>query len=213
MNAGFTVWGSDGKAVQVDDTYQNLVLRERGTVVTDQSLFLGGSKVTFTRAGLTHPLMAVNGNQMMTSMGSEIGSGTGQFQYTIMTSLPVGSSVPYFLFDVPVVSDAGFGMQVFSQHGEKTFDLASKYLRVVDVMDRIIGDSTRNYDSSRTYACVHMEFGLRQSSRIGTTAMVSTRINGGTITTPFLTAESFATSPISENARTAVIFVIDVTNY
>lgn len=210
MPAGFTIWNPDGHTVQVDDTYRNLAVREQGVINTVGSLFGGGSIVSFNRSGLQYPLLALGGTNW--TMGASWNDQSGGFIFNVVSAGPVGTGVPYFIFDVPDNTDFHYGAQVFDSQGRKTFDALRKYLRVVDMFDSN-GSDHRSYDASKTYAFIHMVFGFRQWNQIGSSQVVATKATGGVVDTSYMTTDQFPGSPTALNVRTATILVVDVTNF
>lgn len=214
MPVGFQVFLADGTTVQADDTYRNLSVNEQGTAVTTTPTNAGGtvsSFVLFYRTGLTMPLLAVGGS----------GSAVGQTFFDaannrcgfIITSGAVGSSVPYYIFDVPFATDPRFGLQVFNAAGQKTFDITQKYMRVNDMYQSSVSSIVnKTYDASRVYACIHMITGFRISAVAGNTQLLSTRVSAGVVTSQGLVVDGSQGIP-SINETSATILVVDVTHY
>jgi len=158
------------------------------------------------------PLLAVGGS----------GYATGQVWYDavnarwgfmITSAGGIGTSVPFYIFDVPYDTDPHFGLQVFNAAGQKTFDIMQKYMRVNDFYSvSASSQQTRNYDPSRVYACIHMIVGFRISAQAGNTQLVGSRVSGGAVTTTGVIVDGPQGIP-TINEALAQILVVDVTHY
>jgi len=213
MTIGFQVLLADGTTVQADDTYRNLSVREQGSATTTNLTAAGGTSfIVFYRTGLTMPLLAVGGTGYATGQ-VWYDAANARWGFMITSGGGVGTSVPFYIFDVPYDSDPGFGLQVFNAAGQKTFDIMQKYMRVNDfysVSASVL--ATRNYDPSRVYACIHMIVGFRISAQAGNTQLVASKVSGGSVTTTGIIVDGPQGIP-TINEALAVILVVDVTYY
>lgn len=213
MTVGFQVFLADGTTVQADDKYKNLAVREQGSVATTNLSNGGGTSfVVFYRTGLIMPLVAVAGT------GAAVGqiwydSANNRWGVMLVSAGGVGAQVPYFIFDVPASTNPGFGLQIFNAAGEKTFDITQKYMRVVDMFATSARTgTTRNYDASRTYACVHMQVGFSIVAQAGNTMLGASRVNAGAVALSGIVVDG-AQGVSTTNEGQSVILVIDVTYY
>ena len=125
----------------------------------------------------------------------------------------IGTSVPFYIFDVPFATDPHFGLQVFNAAGQKTFDIMQKYLRVNDMYNSGVSSIVnKSYDPSRVYACIHMITGFRISPIAGNTQLLATRVSAGAVTSGGLIVDGSQSIP-TINESSATILVADVTFY
>lgn len=213
MTVGFQIFLADGTTVQADDTYRNLSVNEQGTAVTTTLTSQGGNSfVTFFRTGLTMPLLAVGGSHG--AVGQQwFDAANNRWIFMVTAGGGIGSTVPFYIFDVPFATDPHFGLQVFNAAGQKTFDIMQKYLRVVDMYTSGVSSIVnKSYDASRVYACIHMITGFRISAVAGNTQLLSTQVSGGAVTSGGMIVDG-AQGISTINESTATILVADVTFY
>ncbi|APG04966.1 hypothetical protein BJI69_14400 [Luteibacter rhizovicinus DSM 16549] len=213
MTVGFQIFLADGTTVQADDTYRNLSVNEQGTAVTTTATLAGGtSYVTFFRTGLTMPLLAVGGTGF--AVGQQwFDAANNRWGFMVTSAGGIGSSVPFYVFDVPFATDPHFGLQVFNAAGQKTFDIMQKYLRVNDMYNSSVSSVVnKSYDASRVYACIHMITGFRISAVAGNTQLLATRISAGVVTSQGIIVDG-AQGISTVNESPATILVADVTFY
>lgn len=212
MTVGFQIFLADGTTVQADDTYRNLSVNEQGTAVTTTATLAGGTSfVTFFRTGLTMPLLAVGGAGF--AVGQQWFDAANNRWIFMITSGAIGTSVPFYIFDVPFATDPHFGLQVFNAAGQKTFDIMQKYLRVNDMYTSAVSSIVnRSYDASRVYACIHMITGFRISAVAGNTQLLATRVSAGVVTSQGMIVDG-AQGISTINESPATILVADVTFY
>jgi len=213
MTVGFQLLLADGVTVQADDKYRNLTVREKGSVATTNLSNAGGTSfVVFYRTGLTMPLIAVAGTGFAVGQiwFDTVGNRWG---IMLVSGGDVGTQVPYFIFDVPFDTDPHLGLQVFNTSGQKTFDIMQKYMRINDMYSASARPTTtRNYDASRTYACIHMQVGFSISAQAGNTMLYATRVSAGVVAGQGIIVDG-AQGISTINEGQAMILVIDVSNY
>jgi len=206
--AGLQIFNADGQTVTIDSTYRNLALRSKSIATTDRTAGFG-SYVDFTASGLTMPMIATK-----TSFGSTANvtnQGNGTFGFRIYASMATGAQVPYYIFDVPVLSDSRYGLEVFDSTGNLTFDATgSKYLRVVDFL-QVTSGTTKAYTPGRDYACIFNDWGLRAEPPAKNVRIYGASINAETMASTLIVVDT--TTPASFMYYTAQFMVIDVTNY
>ncbi len=161
---------ADGTTVQADDTYRNLSVNEQGTAVTTTATNAGGtvsSFVIFYRTGLTMPLLAVGGSGF--AVGQTFFDAANNRWGFIITSGAVGSSVPYYIFDVPFATDPHFlafrsSTQPVRRHSISRRSICASMTTYQSSVSSIVN---KTYDASRVYACIHMITGFRISAVAG----------------------------------------------
>ncbi|MEV8518684.1 hypothetical protein ABZR86_02690 [Dyella marensis] len=212
-DAGFTVYGDSGVA-QVDNTYANLSLVEKGTLTTNQSLY--GASVTYgtigPRSDLVSPIICVGGSLYARP---ETFYGAGQIGFNISVAGPLGTQVPYYIFDVPRAPPAhGFGLQVWNAAGQLIFDASAGPMRVVGFVQNATGTTIFAGTAGRAYAVAHVIRGFRSARvegfnvRAVFTQVASNVVNQNLLIVQDLTSGD--TPVLSANLMTAL--VIDVTN-
>jgi hypothetical protein len=131
MPAGLQVWNAND-FLQIDETYRNLVLRQKGTVPD------GGSGVSFAN-GVTPvcciaPTIGPSGKAAALNGMSIVGS-----TYT----WNVSAQADYWVFDVPPVPPAhGAGLQVKDASGNLVYDSDYAPMRVFKVYTHTPADGT-----------------------------------------------------------------------
>jgi len=213
MTVGFQILNADGVTMQVDDNYRNLSVREQGTATTTTLNPSGtGSAVVFYRTGLTMPLLAVGGSSYAAGQWF-YDAANNRHGFVVTTTGAVGSTVPFYIFDVPFDSNPGFGLQVFNAAGQKTFDALQKYLRVIDVFSGPARPLvTKTYNASRLYACIHMVNGWSIDYHAGNTMLKGSSVSGGTVNAQGMTVDGNQGNNVTYEQQ-GTILVVDVTNY
>lgn len=212
-NAGFTAYG-DGGVAQVDNTYANLSLVEKGTITTDQPLY--GSSVSYKtigpRSDLVSPIICVGGS--VYARPETFYSAT-QIGFNISAAGPVGTQVPYYIFDVPPAPGAhGFGVQVWNAAGQLIFDASMGPMRVVGFFQNATGTPIFTGTAGRSYAVAHDIRGFRSAKVEGfNVRAVFTRATGNVVDQNLIIVQDLTsgdTPVLSANLLTAII--VDVTN-
>lgn len=206
--AGLQIINADGQTVTIDSTYRNLALRTKGIATTDRSN-IQSSYVDLNLSGLTMPMIATKTSFASAARTANVGN--GEFIFRIYAGGPVGSQVPYYIFDVPAPSNARYGLQVFDGSGNLTFDAASsKYLRVMDFF-QTTESMTRSYPPGRDYACIFNDYGLRAEPPAGNIRIYGARINAEVMTSTYIVIDSYTGTTFMYYVPKYM--VIDVTNY
>ena len=216
-NAGFTVYGDSGVA-QVDNTYANLSLVEKGTLTTDQSLY--GAQVSYKtigpRSDLVSPIICVGG--AVWSRPETFYSAT-QIGFNVSVGGPVGTQFTYYIFDVPknLGGAHGFGLQVFNAAGQPIFDASTGPMRVAAFIQNASGGSSSPIftgAAGRSYAVAHDIRGFRSAKVEGLNVRaVFTQAAGNAVYQNLLIVQdldSGSTPTLSASLLTAII--VDVTN-
>lgn len=213
MPAGLQIMNADGVTVQIDDTYANLAVVYMGTIATDTLVPAGGnSGVTFSRSGLKNPLIAVAGSMPQVAVCWLQDAASGTWGFNIAAGGGIGTQCKYLIFDNPPATPTNYGFQVFDASGNKTFDGAMRYLRVID-MQLNVAPGTLNYDASRQYAICHIKFGFRVWNQTGFNDVIVSRVNGGSVQLDYMHINTVPGSPTQLNQSNSSILVIDITNY
>lgn len=143
MEAGFVVY-NDHDTVQVDSTYTNLSVLNKGTLTTD----VGGN---FMQPEMPPERIRVTRCSSAVAIpGRLIKSKTGN------------ASVQWWLFGPP--TDSGeFGLQVFDASQRLVFDSNRQYARVAGVFATSLNTTaSRSYPAGRVYAGVVSQMGVRK---------------------------------------------------
>jgi hypothetical protein len=211
-DAGLRVFGDSG-VFQIDNTYRNLSLREKGTFVTTSNMYSSVSVAQISaRTGFTSPILAVGGSVLSQPIVL-YDSGTGRFSFAVRASGPIGTQVPYWIFDVPPPPPAsGAGIRVWNASGQLVFDSSLPPLRVVKFS---VNSDNPNFSgqAGRSYAVAHVRNGYRQVTiEQQTVRATMTRVNGSTVDGAPVAIQD------TDNTPTTLIvpmnsLVIDVTNY
>ena len=119
MPTGLQITNSTG-VLQIDETFRNLALRQKGTIAAATNLVI---------SGLTSPILAfrpVTGNG--TGFTKITDNGTGTFTWTASVR---SSAANYWLFDVPLASAETVGLRVYDASSNLAFDSGQKYMKPV----------------------------------------------------------------------------------
>jgi hypothetical protein len=225
-NAGLLVRNSGGVIV-IDGQYHNPSMRAKGTAVT-ATIKGSGSYVSFTVGGLTAtPVIAVSSTLGAIAHVSSFASGSALVE--IIAHGPVGTSVPWWIFDKPGIASPPKYFVVRNAAGEVVFNANERYMRVAGVMqvNGITGGSL-TLPSGRTYASyfgtpvgrsvTFTQTGVPQDDHWYITAIRRfVAINDGAITTN--EADVGQSGPYVQVGAPAryqfdgTAFLLDVTNY
>lgn len=157
-NAGLQIV-NDGGSVQIDQGYRNLCLRQKGNAVTTGNLVSGTSWMSFNVSGLTSPIIAVGG-AVGASAQTYWDAANSRHGFLISAIGAIGTSIPYYIFDVPAELGSTYGFQVRDTAGALIFDALQPPLRVRGFyVNASGGDSSK--PSGRTYAVAHVKLGFR----------------------------------------------------
>lgn len=210
-NAGLQII-NDGGSFQIDQTYRNLCLREKGTIATTATLSSGSSYVSFNRTGLTSPIIAVGGSATA-SVQTYWDAANSRHGFLISVNGAIGTSVTFYIFDVPKDLGATYGFQVRDASGVLLFDATQPPLRVRGFYPNQSA-SVSSLAAGRTYAIAHLLVGFRAF----TVEALFTRMYGTVPTTNgfsmnFINYSSIPSSPTQTIVRLPTLMAIDVTNY
>lgn len=209
--AGIKIVNQAGGSVQIDQTYRNLCLRQKGNAVTNGNLVNGCSYVLFFVSGLTTPIVAVGGG-VRASVQVFWDAANARHGVTISAVSGIGTSIPYYIFDVPKELGSKYGLLVRDPSGKLIFDALQPPLRVRGFyVNATSGDSTLT--AGRTYAVAHLMLGFRANtveiySRLYGTAATSNGFSFGTID-----FASIVGQPQQTLVRLPTLLAIDVTDY
>jgi hypothetical protein len=203
---------NDGGSFQIDQTYRNLCLRQKGTAVTSSTLSSGSSYASFNVTGLTSPIIAIGGSATA-SVQTYWDAPNSRHGFLISANGAVGTSVPYYIFDVPTELGATYGFQVRDASGVLLFDATQPPLRVRGFY-RNQSANVSSLASGRTYAIAHVKLGFRAV----TLEALFTRMYGTVPTTNgfnmnYINYNSIPASPSQTAVRQPDLMAIDVTNY
>lgn len=146
MPVGFQSIGDHG-VYQIDELYQNLQLRAKGTFANHTAVSL---------ANATMPVIAVRTTHANGALF--IGGGFSGSTYTFNFRNPVVSG-DYWIFDVPVDS-GNVGLQIFNAAGAMVFDSSLDYMKMAGAAT--IGTSTE--PAGKTYAWIQTGTGLNEAN-------------------------------------------------
>jgi hypothetical protein len=144
---------NDAGSLQIDETYSNLFLHQRGTVATTNALLFGISIVDFTIPNCRYmPVLFVNCNVSAKVAVLSMSGTTANCRASAFGS--VGTQLTYYAFDrAPNVAVANYGLQVFDAAGNITFDALRSPMRIVGSFSAPGNSgSSGTYASGRTYA-------------------------------------------------------------
>jgi hypothetical protein len=202
---------NDSGSVQIDQTYRNLCLRQKGTLTTTANLPAGGSSYgSFNVTGLTTPIIAIGGSAQAT-VQTYWDSANARHSFLISTQGGIGTSVPYYIFDVPAELGSAYGFQVRDSTNKLIFDALQQPLRVRGFYVNQSANVS-NLTSGRTYAVAHTVVGFRAVTvenlflHMYTTAATTNGFNMGQ-----LNYSTIPASPTQTIIRLATLLAIDVT--
>ena len=122
MTTGMQIFLDDGTDVQIDDKFFNLALSGKYQVSCSPSF--GGPSGSLTISGKS-PIVAFSGGYAGVHSISQSGSNF-TFYFTVASAV----TLTVYVFDVPT-SIGNFGLQIFNDDEELTFDSSRLYLKIV----------------------------------------------------------------------------------
>ncbi|MDR5825780.1 hypothetical protein [Caballeronia sp. LZ043] len=147
---GLQVFNSSGN-VQIDSTFKNLGLREKGTVVSGGSPSggTGWYLATLTVSAGISPLIAWRSSGKCYLRYSTVSGSSITYYFHCQGA---GVSVQYWIFDdlATATLSGNYGLQVFNSAGGLVFDSRTKYMRVVDTLSSPGGLSGEPMDTGIT---------------------------------------------------------------
>lgn len=209
-NAGLQIINT-GNTFQIDQDYRNLCLRQKGTAVTSANLPAGGgSYASFNVTGLTSPIIAVGG-PLAAVPQTYWDSANSRHGFLLSSAGGIGTSIPYYIFDVPAELGSTYGFQVRNAAGQLIFDALQPPLRVRGFYVNA-NANVSSLASGRTYAVAHALLGFRAFTietlyaRLYATAITANGFNMSTIN-----YNSIPASPTQTIVRLPTLMAIDVT--
>lgn len=160
MSYGLITRNADNQVV-IDSDYRNLVLRSKQTAyISPYQQACGGvirsvGRVTFSYSGAIAPLILLESG-ISAGIGNLVISGS---TYTWTVCSNSAGNVTAYIFDMPPVVPATYGINVFDQSSNLVFSSDYKYLRVIDnftvpysVNPYSFPTVSRSYSGSRSLA-------------------------------------------------------------
>lgn len=184
---GLEVVGAHG-SLQINENYENLYLTQKGTISILTGLastpytidIAGNMPLLFIGPTTTDAHIVVAGRVLISA---------SVWRYTLYAhSLNNPSSflvnIPYYIFDVTVPTDSGFGLQVFKANGELAFDSGSKFLRIKQVIQMTSIANSYTVGPNSIAMIDSTVFWIQQTSG-SSSAVFGTcvRVNGNNVTT------------------------------
>ena len=214
MPVGFQVIGDSG-VFQIDGGYCNLQMAEKGSVVTNASAGVNGSSYSFpARSDLVTPILMIGGGNYGFVSRAKSGSSWGLM---IAVNAPIGTSVPYYIFDQPPQSPPahGYGLQVLDQYGRVLFDAEYAPMRVVSFGSVASAATGAIYTGTagRTYAVANLIDGFRANTVEIYSRVNTYRVNGASVEASPMNWAKLATSPTQTAIRNGSAIVVDVTGF
>lgn len=230
MPVGFESIGDTGR-YQVDSNFKNLALIRSGQLLSQQ--YTNGS-TTNTRP--TRVAITLNEGEILALACTELcalGSKIGNTVYVYVDSA-AGQMVEYYIFKPGGNTSSTFGLQVFSEDGELTFDSGWD---LFDVRYILSGYVTASLSAGRKYAFVHSQIGTSitytqvvngippnsLTSHVRRTMFSAVKISGNSVVCQLSNVDVAATPPSSgagqpysetySNNATPVALIIDVTGF
>lgn len=210
-NAGLQIINTSN-TVQIDQDYRNLCLRQKGNAVTTASLPAGGgSYAAFNVTGLTSPIIAVGGGSAAVPQ-TYWDAANNRHGFLISTVGAIGTSIPYYIFDVPAELGSTYGFQVRNSGNQLIFDALQPPLRIRGFY---VNAGVGNYTSltaGRTYAVAHPMMGFRAVTveALYTRLYASAAVTNGFVVST-LNYSTIPASPTQTIVRNATLLAIDVT--
>lgn len=132
MPAGVQIIGDSG-VIQIDQNYFNVELQSKQTISTiaGEAIWQAGqSRLVVTTNINTAPYVAIK------PIANEIGLWRSELSGSTLTltyfcQAPIGTQIQVYFFGNPSSSPSNFGLQVFNELGELTYDSNRKYARVL----------------------------------------------------------------------------------
>lgn len=146
MATGFRIRNANG-SVQIDDSYQNLALRSKGTVVSGGNSTGAG----WYAASVTLPSTVVVAFRCASAcllMSQIVNGSTKQVSFRTQGT---GITVEWFAFDTADLGlsyGGSYGLRVRTKTGAVAFDSRMKYMRIIG---QIAGTSAQNAVGTYTY--------------------------------------------------------------
>lgn len=196
MISGFQAIGETGN-YQIDSTFTNLALDRKGILYSQQYTAGETTNTSPTRVQLT-----LNDGEILAlactsycSLGSKVGSVA-----SVYVDTAAGTPVEYYVFKPGTIS-SNFGLQVFNEDSELTFDTSWK---LFDVRQIMTGFSDLNLPPSKKYAFVQCQI---QSQIYYAKVVVGQSPN---TTVNWFRSTSFSSYKITNNLVQCAISAVDL---
>lgn len=159
MEAGIQVFNTSN-TLQVDSTFYNLCLKYKGTVVTGSDNQPFASEFTLA---CKDPVLAFRCTTDFVYVIDQIDNSNGTWTFKI-GSVGRGTTVNYYIYDVPSLGPSNMGMQVFNSGGALVFDTLWPYMLPYTLYQDLNGaaitnDVPINGEPGRVYAMVQNYMG------------------------------------------------------
>lgn len=154
MPVGFESIGDSGN-FQVDSSFKNLAMVRSGTVASQQYSNGSTQNTNPSRVGVTlyeGEILAVSCSEYC-SLGGKVGDTA-----YVYVSAPAGQPVNYYIFKPGGLTVSSFGLQVWNEVGELTFDSGWS---LFDVRAILSGYNSVSLVVGRKYAFVQCQIGAR----------------------------------------------------
>lgn len=230
MISGFQAIGETGN-YQIDSTFKNLALDRKGVLYSQQYTAGETTNTSPTRVQLTlldGELLAL-ACTVFCSLGSRVGNVA-----SVYVDSAAGAAVEYYIFK-PGSSESNFGLQVFNENSELTFDTSWK---LFDVRSIMTGFSSLNLAPNKKYAFIQCQIqaqiyyakvvvGQQPNTTVNwfrSTSFSSYRINNNLVECAISAVDLAATRPqrvssaqgysqTYNNGVTPQALILDVTGY
>lgn len=220
MATGLKVWAQDGSnALQIDEFYQNLFMRHKGSTATDANdnpTYNTTRKWGVTISNMRNaPIVAIRCAVPCRSWA--ISTGAGSYELRFVVNGPIGTAIEYYVFDTLHNEEASnYGLKVWNASGTLIFDAARKPMRVIDYL-LTINAGTSTYPEGRVYAVAISGGSGQQSFSGGGGAGYVLLVGGGTVVNNSVTISRFqiigGSGSSFNQSNQFFAMVIDVTNY
>lgn len=210
-DAGLIVYNDSG-SVQLDTSYKNLCLRQKGVVTTAANLPSGhGSYASFNLTGLTTPIIAVGG-AVAAAPQTYYDAANSRHGFLISTSSAIGAQIPYYIFDVPVDLNSTYGFTVRDATGQLIFDALQPPLRVRGFYTNQ-PTGIGNLPAGKTYVVAHPVLGVRTYTIEVYTRLYATMPTSNGFGMYTIDYSGLPASPEQRLVRYPTLLAIDVTGY
>lgn len=153
MAIGARIRNEGGSLIQIDSGFECLGLKQAAITISVPSYTVPGGggrtvgKTTITSSGCNEPILALYCDSTFVGVMSRSNSGS-TYNWEIVTETP-GASVTYWIFDTTDVAQIQFliskGLRIRNPaNGRVVFDSRYKYMRITQVVDRLVGTAEVN---------------------------------------------------------------------
>ncbi|MDR5778769.1 hypothetical protein QCE63_04900 [Caballeronia sp. LZ065] len=223
---GLQVFNANGY-LQIDSTYANLALRQKGSFVSGGAASsTGWYKASLTVPYGVTPLLAVRPSSGMCSLISSSVSGSNITYLFYCSASAV--TLSYWLFDSPagIAGSGSYGLIVNNASGVRVFDSRMPYLRILDFINGSATGPTLSANYGKTIAVVQTELWYAYSVSVPPYPQTGGIINFDAMAFSISSGNAFSASgqlleysledpapDVNTTPRTSYAFlVVDVTN-